>query len=254
MTRIIIIEDELPAYKKLEAYITEHIPDAIIVAWGRSINESKEIIQKTKNVDLVFSDIELLDGNSFEIFEEVKVNCPIIFCTAFDKYLFKAFQSNGIAYILKPYDKENFKEAIDKYKNLFSNKSQNAIEEDVLTELKSLLKGKAYKKRFSVKKKDGIKLLATDDIVSFQANGDFSFAYDLHQKKHVINYPLGQIAAKVNPDQFFRINRSEIINIDFIEKIEPYFKNRLSIRMQNFGEPLMTSSNKTSEFRSWLEK
>lgn len=254
MIRIIIIEDELPAYKKLESYVQAHVQEAEIVAWGRSVEESIEIINHANDIDLIISDIELLDGNSFEIFEKTKVKCPIIFCTAFDKYLFKAFQTNGIAYVLKPYDEDNFKEAVAKYSNLFKTQHKNPIEENVLSELKSLLATKAYKKRFSVKKKDGIKLLATEDIVSFIANGDFSFAYDTHKKKHVINYPLGQIENKVNPDQFFRINRSEIINIDFIEKIEPHFKNRLSIKMQTIEGPLRTSSNKTSEFRGWLEK
>ncbi len=255
MINVIIIEDELPAYKKLETYTAAHIPDSKVIGWARSVEEAKDLIDQTNNIDLIISDIELLDGNSFEIFEEVKVNCPIIFCTAFDKYLFKAFQTNGIAYILKPYTEESFKEAIGKYINLFNTSSDNKnIEADVISELKSLLSGKAYKKRFSVKKKDGIKLLATEEIVAFIANGDFSFAYDVHKKKHVINYPLGQIESKVNPDQFFRINRSEMVNIDYIEKIEPYFKNRLSINLQFVENPLRTSSNKTSEFRSWLDK
>ena len=255
MINVVIIEDELPAYKKLESYTAKYIPESKVVGWGRSVKEAKSLIGQTKSIDLIISDIELLDGNSFEIFEEVKVKCPIIFCTAFDKYLFKAFQANGIAYILKPYTEENFKEAINKYINLFDTGSDNNnIEANVILELKSLLSGKAYKKRFSVKKKDGIKLLATEDIVAFIANGDFSFAYDAYKKKHVINYPLGQIEGKVNPEQFFRINRSEIVNIDYIEKIEPYFKNRLSISLKSIEEPLRTSSNKTSEFRSWLDK
>ena len=138
MINVIIIEDELPAYKKLETYTAAHIPDSKVIGWARSVEEAKDLIDQTNNIDLIISDIELLDGNSFEIFEEVKVNCPIIFCTAFDKYLFKAFQTNGIAYILKPYTEESFKEAIGKYINLFNTSSDNKNIESVKSLITSL--------------------------------------------------------------------------------------------------------------------
>jgi len=194
-----------------------------------------------------------LDGSSFSVYDEQKVNCPIIFCTAFDQYILKAFQSNGIAYLLKPYNDERFAEAIEKYELLFST-NKEGINNETFQELNAIVSSKDYKKRFSIKKKGGIKLMNVVDISGFQANGDFSFAYDQAGQKHVINYSLGDIESKVDPDKFFRINRSEMVNIDFIEKIEAYFKNRLSIKLQGREDSIHTSTSRTPEFRNWIDR
>lgn len=249
---ILIFEDEIPAYEKLLDFVHAYLPEANMKGWARSILEAKRFLSKYNDIDLIFSDIELLDGNSFSIFETELLQCPIIFCTAFDQYILQAFQSNGIAYLLKPYDKEKFCDAIDKYKLLFEN--HGAIKQTTFDELKGVIETKNYKQRFSVKKKDGIKLINTASIVGFQANGDFSFAYDEKGQKHIVNYSLGDIESKVDPARFFRINRSEIVNIDYIEKLEPYFKNRLSIRLAGRPDPIHTSTSKTPDFRSWIER
>lgn len=250
--KILILEDEIPAYEKLLNFITAEIPDAQIVGWARSNVEAKSLLQTKITIDLIFSDIELLDGTSFETFEAIKVDCPIIFCTGFDQYVLKAFQTNGIAYLLKPYTLDNFQEAYTKYQRLFA----NSIPPDVLNELKQVLQAdkKAYQRRFTSKKKDGIKLLETQAIICFEANGDFCLASDLKGSKHVINYSLSEIENKVDPNQFFRINRSQLINIDFIEKIDTHFKNKLSITMRQLSGSFLTSSAKTSDFRKWLER
>ena len=254
--RLIIIEDEIPAYEKLLALIGASLPEAEVLGWARSIKEGKTLLSSSEKVDLIISDIQLLDGNSFEIFEALDVQCPIIFSTAFDQYLFKAFKVNGIAYLLKPYSEESFKEAIEKYQTLFASNEKMQIDKSVLGELKALIQEekKAYKRRFSIKKKTGIKILNVENIMSFEAQGDFCVAYDFDFKKHVINYSLGEVESKVDPDQFFRINRSEIINIDYIDKIEPHFKNRLAIKLVRRAEPVFTSSTKTPSFRVWLDK
>lgn len=250
--KILIFEDEIPSYEKLLDFVHRYLPEANVVGWGRSIIEATRFLEKHDDIDLIFSDIELLDGNSFHVYDLQKVNCPIIFCTAFDQYVLQAFQTNGIAYLLKPYDDEKFKEAIDKYKLLFD--SNGAIQQNTIEELKHVLSTKNYKQRFSIKKKDGIKLMNTDDIVGFQASGDFSFAFDKSGVKHVINFTMGELESKVDPDQFYRINRSEMINIDFIEKIEPYFKNRLSIKLIGREDAIHTSTAKTPDFRIWIER
>jgi len=253
--KILILEDEFPAYEKLHALITKHIPAAQLLGWGRSIEEGKRLLETAEEPDLIFSDIELLDGPSFSLFEALKIECPIIFTTAYDQYLFQAFQTNGIAYLLKPYSEENFTEALAKYTTLFDGSKAKAIDQNVISELKAIIEGekKTYKRRFSIKKKTGIKILNIEDIVSFEANGDFCLAYDMGQNKHVINYKLGEVESKVDPAQFFRINRSEIINIDFVESIEPHFKNRLAIKMAKRKETVFTSSSKTPSFRTWLD-
>lgn len=252
--KILILEDEIPAYEKLLNYVESEIPNAQLIGWARSIGEAKMLLKK-QAPDLIFSDIELLDGVSFKVFEEIKVDCPIIFCTGFDQYVLRAFKTNGIAYLLKPYTLENFQEAYQKYQTLFKQKENTSIENQVIKELKEILNSdkKAYKKRFTVKKKDGIKLINTEEIVCFEANGDFCQAIDNKNQKHVLNHTLSYIEEKVNPAKFFRINRSQVVNIDFIEKVEGHFKNRLAIKMRHTRTPLLTSGNKTPEFRKWLE-
>ena len=253
--KILILEDEIPAYQKLLSIIHKELPKSQIIGWARSVEEGKLLLNNNDMPDLIFSDIELLDGVSFDIFEQVTITCPIIFCTAFDKYVLKAFQTNGIAYLLKPYSDDNFKEALSKYQTLFSSNSKPSITEDTLSILKNVLESdkKNYKQRFTIKKKGGIKLLATKDIVYLEVNGDFCQAVDINSHKHIVNYTLTDIEKKVNPQHFFRINRSQLINIAFIERIEPYFKNRLSIKLYHSEEPLLTSSSKTPEFRKWIE-
>jgi len=253
--KVLIFEDEIPAYNKLVTYVKNAIANVEILGWARSVKEAVELITNHEKIDLIISDIELLDGNSFEVFENLKVECPIIFSTAYDQYLFKAFQTNGIAYLLKPYSETNFKEALEKYNVLFSSNPKINLDKNVIAELRNIIEGekKTYKRRFSIKKKAGIKILNVEDIISFEASGDFSIAYDLGDQKHIINYSLGDIENKVDPAQFFRINRSEIINIDFIEKIEPHFKNRLAISLKHREAFVYTSGNKTPMFRTWLD-
>ncbi len=252
---VLIFEDEVPAYEKLVLLIEKELPECEIKGWARSVEEAKSLIDKTDQIDLVFSDIELLDGNSFEIYKAVDLECPIIFSTAFDQYLFDAFQVNGIAYLLKPYTRQKFQEAIEKYKTLFQSTEHSSLDANVIEELKSIIESdkKTYKKRFSVKKKGGIKILNVSDLIAFEANGDFCTALDKDVQKHIVNYTLGEIESKIDPSKFFRINRSEIINIDYIENIEPYFKNKLAIKMKTLSDPLYTSRAKTPLFRNWLD-
>lgn len=254
--KILIIEDEIPAYQKLLSFVQFEIPNHQLIGWARSVEEAKLLLNGPQQPDLILSDIELLDGNSFQVFENRTIKCPIIFCTAFDQYVLKAFQTNGIAYLLKPYTLENFQEAFHKYKTLFSdNAPAESIDSQVFLELKNILASdkKSYKQRFTIKKKGGIKLIETKDIGCFEANGDFCQAIDTKGLKHVINFTLSDIENKVDPTLFFRINRSQMINISFIEKIDPYFKNRLSIKLTNMKDTLLTSGTKTPEFRKWIE-
>lgn len=253
--KILILEDEIPAYQKLLSFIQFEIPNYQLIGWARSLEEANLLLANNEQPDLIFSDIELLDGTSFQIFENSTIQCPIIFCTAFDKYVLKAFQTNGIAYLLKPYTLENFQEAYQKYATLFSKNTPQPIDNHVFQELKDILRSdkKAYKQRFTIKKKGGIKLMDTKDIGFFEAGGDFCYAYDATGKKHVISQTLTDINSKIDPNKFFRINRSQLINVDFIENIEPYFKNRLAITMKVTKGPLLTSGAKTPEFRKWIE-
>ena len=167
--------------------------------------------------------------------------------------MLEAFQTNGIAYILKPYTKVDLEVALEKYKNLFGAIS---YEKEPFSQLKEVLerKEKAYKERFAIKKPDGIKLLETIEISVINANGDFCIAYDAKGKRHTLSKNLSAAEAVLDPRYFFRVNRSQIIHIKYLQKIEPYFKNRLSLQLSGFQDAVITSSSVTREFRKWLEQ
>ncbi|MFD2567276.1 LytR/AlgR family response regulator transcription factor [Pseudotenacibaculum haliotis] len=252
---ILILEDEIPAYQKLISSLNEHYSSPYTHDWARSIKDGQDLLHKN-TYDFILSDIQLLDGASFDLFDKSDPNCPIIFCSAHDEYLFQAFNTNGIAYILKPFSQSDFSKAIKKYEALFQQGDYNPLNTNTLSELKSALQDEHanYKKRFVVKKPKGIQLLNVTDISMISASGDFCLATDMYGKRHPISQSLGSIYEQLNPNKFFKINRSEIIHIDFIENIESHFKNRLLITIRGAEEKVMTSSSTTAEFRKWLEQ
>lgn len=251
---ILILEDEIPAYQKLVTCIT-HVFDDATHDWARSNVDGEKLLNKNA-YDIILSDIQLLDGISFDLFDTLSTDIPIIFCSAHDDYLFQAFNTNGIAYILKPYSQQDFNQAIEKYRSLFKKGDYKTLNTTTIHALKSALKEEHqhYKSRFVIKKAKGIQLLNTIDISSIIASGDFCIATTKDGKRHTISQNLGSIHDQLHPQRFFRINRSEIVNIDFIENIENHFKNRLLISLTGNKEKLMTSSSTTSDFRKWLEQ
>jgi DNA-binding LytR/AlgR family response regulator len=251
---ILILEDEIPAYQKLTKCLDSFFDIKISYDWARSIIDGEQFL-KENTYDFILSDIQLLDGTSFDLFNKIKIETPIIFCSAHDDYLFQAFNSNGIAYILKPYSQKDFDKAIEKYQSLFKKGNYTALDNSTIDALKSALQEEytTYKKRFVIKKASGIQLLNATDIALISASGDFCLVIDKEGKRHTISQNLGSIFQQLNPKKFFKINRSEIVNIDFIENIESHFKNRLLITIKNYKEKVMTSSSTTSDFRKWLE-
>ncbi len=252
---VIILEDEIPAFNKLSAYLLNYEPKANILAWFRSIEDALNNITLFDNCDLILSDIKLLDGISIELFFSIKCPCPIIFCTAYNKYLQDAFDTNGIAYLLKPYSQEDFKKAMKKYDQFFRKKeSQPQLGKESISLIENIIQKsiKGYKQRFSIKKNDGIIVISTIDILYFQALGDFCTVLDNRGEKHNVNYKISILETLLDPQSFFRINRSEIIHITSIYKVESYFKNKMKILLTD-GSSLTTSGSRTPEFRLWLD-
>lgn len=251
--RILILEDEIPASKKLETLLSDFFGESTRIENIRTVEEGIEILGSDTNYNLILSDIKLLDGSSFEIFQKVEIKTPVIFCTAYEEHLLEAFQTNGIAYILKPYNKEDLEAALKKFETLFESK---ALEKDIFKQLSEVLNSKDenYKKRFAIKKRDGIKLLDALQISLIQANGDFCKIIDSKGQLHSTSKSIGSLFEELNPKHFFKINRSQIVCVEHIEKIEPYSKNRLAVKIKNVKEYAITSSSITKEFRIWLEQ
>ena len=251
---ILIVEDEIPAFEKLRTHIALYLKDDFTYDWARSATETIYFLE-SHAYDLIFSDIQLLDGNSFEVFEKVTITTPIIFCSAYDEYLFKAFKSNGISYILKPYNQEDITQAFEKYGALF-NSHQAVYDSKVFHEINSEITTKSdiYKKRFVIKSKKGIHLLETAKIAVVLAEGDFCKLIDCDGKTHLYSQNIGSIYASLDPSKFFRINRSQLVQLDYILEMENHFKNRLLLTVQGVKEKVMTSSGTTANFRLWLDR
>lgn len=259
MIKVVIIEDEAPARRKLRRFISDLSDPVIVVEELTSISQSIEYLKNpanTEHIDLILSDIELLDGNAFIIFQEVQLPIPIIFTTAYDKFYMNAFESNGIEYLLKPFSFERFQRAWNKFLLLKGNTANNL---SLLSKIDSLIAQqkeitKDYKKRFTVSSGRQMYFIDTAEILFFTADEGVVLAIDGKPKKHILSYPtLKEIELLVDPNDFFRINRSQLIHKNFIERIERYSKNTIAVKLKGLDKYLITSQSNTATFRQWIE-
>jgi two-component system, LytTR family, response regulator LytT len=252
--KIIIIEDEMLLAEDL-ADILINLPDNIeVVKILTSVKEALAYFEVNNTPDIVFSDIELGDGNSFEIFKQIKINAPVIFCTAYNKYALEAFNNNGIGYILKPFTKKSIKEAIDKFTIL---KKQFIPTPDSLSGLISQLQvNNVAEKRgssFLINWKDKIIPIKQDDIALFSLEHNITNLITKTNEKYTIPYSLEE-TEKMCSAKFFRANRQFLINRDVIEAAEYYFGRKLFLKLNITGKYEITVSKlKVPEFLSWLK-
>jgi DNA-binding LytR/AlgR family response regulator len=252
---ILILEDEIPAYDKLELYLTKYFESHLTLDWSRSVHEASTLLSKHQ-YDLILSDIQLLDGNAFDLFDQIPISSPIIFCTAYDTFLLDAFKTNGIAYILKPYSKEELSEALRKYEILIAlPKKTPSVDKNVFKELKELMtpEKRQFLKRFVIKKGNGIKLIDTSTISLIEAYGDFCKITDIKGNIHRAAQKIGTLTDQLDPKIFFRINRSQMVNINHIKAMDSHSKNRLLIILDGVEQSVITSSSATSAFRKWVQ-
>jgi two-component system response regulator LytT len=252
--KIIIIEDEILAAEKLTNFIKRYDSKIEILSTLDSIRGCLDWFEKNEMPDLIFSDIELLDGNVFSFFQYKKIICPIIFATAYDEFLMKAFNENGIAYLLKPFDFKQFEQAMEKYEQL-KNNFEN-FDDVLIDKIKTSFSRHEndFKKRFAVKTARGIFIINVDEITFIRAEEGLVFCTTKSQKKFTLNHSLHELEQLLNPTIFFRLNRSEIVNVNFIEKLENYFNDRLSVSLRNFEEKLISSASRTAALRRWIDK
>ncbi|WP_176829867.1 LytR/AlgR family response regulator transcription factor [Tenacibaculum sp. MAR_2009_124] len=252
------MEDELPAKRKLRKYINDYSEKIEIVNEFESVDEVIECFESIQEIDLIFSDIELRDGNVFEAYKRLEIKIPIIFITAYNNFWMNAFETSGIEYLLKPYPFDRFKKAVDKYVRL---KKAMIKEEDksVLEKLEKYFDKKtntvktAYQDKIAIKTTQYTYFLRIEEIVYFQADHGIVLAFDEKNKRHVLSQSsLKQVEEMLNPNIFFKINRSEILNKDYIDRLSRYNKNILAINVVNSDIVLKTSQNKTAEFNNWL--
>lgn len=254
MIKVVIIEDEAPARKKLKNYLGKIGESIEIIKEIETVDETQSFFQTSPDVDLIFSDIELRDGNVFDVYNQITIDFPIIFVTAYDQFWMNAFETSGIEYLLKPYSYNRFEKAWNKYTSLKNKMEVN--HNDVFKKLDAYYQSKldlkpVYKEYISVKSNSDIYFLKVEDILFIQSDYGVVFAYDSANKKHLLNQTtLKEIQEILNPTKFFKINRSELINRDYIEKINRYTKNTVAIHIKS--HILKTSQNNTASFNSWM--
>jgi two-component system response regulator LytT len=253
--KVLIVEDEELAVKKLQKTLLAVEPDASIVGITRSIRESVDWFKQHPSPDIVLMDIELADGQSFEIFNQADIQCPVIFTTSYDEYTLRAFKVNSVDYLLKPVQQDELEAALLKYKKYKTVPEGEINIGTLVKELQLKLQPKEYRRRFLVKL--GQKLISVDveDISYFYSDGRINVFKTKENKKFVVDYTMDELEEMLDPVLFFRISRSFFVSVGSIDKIDDYFGNRLILGLKPATEKEATvSREKVTQFKKWLGK
>lgn len=254
--KAVIIEDEKPAAQKLEKMLLEYDPDTEVLAVLGSVEQSIRWISETiQEPDIYFLDIELADGSSFDIFEQIEINKPVIFVTAYNEFAIQAFKLNSIDYLLKPLNYKDLYRSLEKMKSMRENLPANKekLQYDELSRV-LLQMNKNYKNRFLVKVGDHLKSVKTENINLFYAEGRTIFIITTKQNKYIIDYTLEELIGHLDPNMFFRPNRSFIVNINAISDVVVYSNSRLLIELhQPFEKEIIVSRDKVAQLKTWFE-
>ena len=252
--RILIIEDEDQAADRLESLIRQIEPDSIIIEKIDSIRRAVEWLNKNSPADLIFMDIQLADGLSFEIFDQVEIRSPVIFTTAYNEYALKAFKVNSIDYILKPVDKEELAAAFKKYETLVGGtKVPDKMMESIGYAIQMLTK--KYKERFVLKIGEHLKSVEVSDILFFYSLDKATFAQTKEGRKHLLDFPLDQLEGLIDPMRFFRINRKYLVAVDSILDMISYTNSRLKLILKTSEEnDVVVARERVQAFKEWLDK
>lgn len=259
--KILIVEDEDLAVKKIRKTLQSVDEQAVIAGVTDSIKSTVEWLEQHSPPDLILMDIELADGQSFEIFQLTEVKSPVIFTTSYDEYALKAFKVNSIDYLLKPVQKEELEAALDKYKRMkekFGTKDV-AVEEvrldSLLKELRQRLQPKEYRQRFLVKHGQKLVSVEVGEIAYFFSDGRLNFFKTTDNRKFVVDYTMDELEDMIDPKLYFRISRAFYVSVNSIEKIDEYFGNRLILGLKpTIDKEALVSREKVMEFKKWMGK
>ncbi len=246
--RILIIEDEELAAERLARMIHELEPKAQIIDTLCSVNAALKWFSENKMPDLVFMDINLADGSSFEIFKGVNITCPVIFVTAFDQYAIAAFKVNSIDYLLKPLKKEELKAAIEKFKRL------KPASTDMNLAIQQLIDSrKEYQKRIIIRFGENIKMVDVKDIAYFYTEDKINYLCTHQSLRYPVDFNLDELEQLLSPKEFFRINRQFIVSITSIEKMLAWSKSRVKLVLKPASDiETIVSTDRSPHFKEWL--
>jgi two-component system, LytTR family, response regulator len=253
--KVIIVEDEVPAAEKLERYLHKYDSSITVTARFDSVTNSVAWLKENQDsIDLIFMDIQLIDGLSFQIFQQVQVKKPVIFTTAFNEFALDAFKVNSIDYLLKPITFTDLSSALKKLENLKQQFQWNNEKTGKVENAFSNIKTKEYKNRFMVKLGEHIRSITADQISVFYADGRDVYLVTNQNRKFIIDYTLEALEDILNPSTFFRLNRTFILNINAIKDVLVYSNSRLKITLQqDFDKEIIVSREKVGEFKEWFD-
>jgi DNA-binding LytR/AlgR family response regulator len=250
--RVIIIEDEKPAARRLSRLLNSIGVEATTML--HSVSEAVEWFQANLHPDLIFLDIQLSDGLCFEIFDLVEVRSAIIFTTAYDEYALQAFKLNSIDYLLKPIDEEELTTAVEKFKKLKPGQHRIALDFEDIKKLLTNPVEREYKKRFTARVGQHIKILNADEIECFYSENKGTYAATEDGRNYLLETTLEQLESELQPAHFFRVSRKFYVNINCIKDIVAYTNSRLKIKMNRFkDQEIIVSRERVRDFKLWLE-
>jgi two-component system, LytTR family, response regulator LytT len=255
--KILIVEDEELAVKKLQKTLLSIDRMVEVVGVTDSIKSTVEFLRQNSAPDLILMDIELADGQSFEVFNMVPVKNPVIFITSYDEYALKAFKVNSVDYLLKPVQKDELEAALNKYKELnAADNSKNSSDiNNLIKELQTKLQPKEYRKRFLVKQAQKLVSIEVDDIAYFYSDGRLNFFKTRDNRKFVVDYTMDELSDMLDPEKYFRISRAFYVSVDSIDQIHDYFGNRLLLNLTPaLDKEALVSREKVMDFKKWMGK
>ncbi|EHQ26365.1 LytR/AlgR family response regulator transcription factor [Mucilaginibacter paludis] len=252
MPNVLIIEDELPNIRRLEKMLHALDLDITIMASLQTVQASIQWLKTHEQPDIIFMDIRLTDGLSFEIFSQVKITASVIFTTAYDEYALRAFEVNGVDYLLKPLEADKLAKSISKAKSIAGVGSN----ESMLGVIKSVqAKHPIYRSRFLVAYRDKYILVMINDIAYFTSEHKATFLTTHTSQRYMIDQTLEMLEKELDPETFFRISRQFIVSLKSIHKIHQSFNGQLKVELSPaHDEAVMMSREKSSQFKKWLDQ
>lgn len=248
---IIIIEDEKPAARLLQRKVEKL--GLQVNTMLHSVEESIIWFQNNPHPDLIFLDIQLSDGLSFEIFEQIDIKSAVIFTTAYDEYALRAFKLNSIDYLLKPIDEEELSIAISKFKNQFQKHTISSLDFEAIKRMLVNPVEKEYKKRFSVKIGHQLKVIPIEEVGCFYSENKGTYLHTLDNRDYLLDTTLEILENEINPKDFFRINRKFIIPLKSIKEIQVYTNSRLKIVLPSYkDDEVIVARERVSDFKDWI--
>ena len=248
---IIIIEDEKPAARLLQRKVEKL--GLKVTKMLHSVEESITWFQNNSHPDLIFLDIQLSDGLSFELFEQMDIKSAVIFTTAFDEYALRAFKLNSIDYLLKPIDEDELSTAISKFKNQFQKNTISSLDFEAIKRMLVNPIEKEYKTRFSVKIGQQIKVISIDEIECFYSENKGTYIHTLDNRNYLTDVTLEVLETEINPKDFYRVSRKFIISLKAIKEIQMYSNSRLKISLTSYSEDeIIVARERVSEFKNWI--